>query len=54
MSDAITRLQRGPFWFLAVLIPKSRRRQACVARAEHKPELIDMGRSKICWKCGTW
>lgn len=54
-TDLITRVEHGRLWFLGrLLVPKSRRRASCERRGEHKPGLIDGGRSKICRGCGTW
>lgn len=55
MTDLVTRVERGPFWVLGrIFIPRATRRAACERRGEHELELVDMGRSKLCWRCGTW
>lgn len=52
--DRINRVVDSRWWLLSLLIPASRRAAACKARGTHKPELIDLGRSKLCLRCGAW
>ncbi len=51
----VTRVEHGPIWFLGRLfIPGRLRVAACQERGEHHPEIIEMGRSKMCRACGGW
>jgi hypothetical protein len=51
----IDRIERSPFWLIGrLLIPRRRRRAACIARGTHHPKLIDLGYRKMCFRCGTW
>lgn len=51
----VTRIERGPLWFLGrLLIPNTRRVSACENRGEHHPEIMDAGRFKMCSRCGGW
>ncbi len=48
------RIEASRLWVLGrLLIPASRRRAACVARGEHRPVLVDLGRDKVCGGCGA-
>lgn len=52
---AVDRIEAGPLWVLGRLFMPSRvRAAACVRRGQHRPELIDLGRAKICRNCGAW
>lgn len=47
-------IERSPFWlFGRIFIPGRIRRRACIAREEHHLELVDVGRNKVCFRCGT-
>jgi len=51
----VDRVEASHFWFLGRLfIPSRVRRRACEARGAHHPVLVDLGRRKICFSCGTW
>ena len=48
------RIEQSPLWWTGrLLIPGSWRRAACIARGEHRLELADLGRTKVCGGCGT-
>ncbi len=48
-------LEDTPFWLIGrLLVPARKRRAACEAAGKHHPVLVDLGRSKVCYECGTW
>lgn len=51
----VSLIERSPLWPLGrLLIPGPIRAEACHRRGQHKPELTDLGRIKICPNCGAW
>lgn len=55
MTRLAYRIEHSPLWLLGrLLIPAKYRRAACEVSGRHRPELVDLGRTKVCPECGTW
>lgn len=53
--SVVDRIERSPLWWVGrLLIPSAVRLKACVRRGEHHPQLVDLGRTKVCGRCGAW
>lgn len=51
----VDRIEASRLWILGRLfIPGPVRADACHRRGEHRPELVDLGRMKVCRNCGAW
>lgn len=55
MNRMIRRIEASRAWlFGRILIPDRYRSAACAAAGAHRPELVDLGRHKVCYSCGAW
>lgn len=42
------------YWWSSFITTKSWRAKQCKKTGMHKPQLIDMGTRKLCFRCGAW